>query len=44
MQLSANINKNAKEIGSDLERIQNPLYTPMGIANAIMKFFLSLFS
>jgi hypothetical protein len=44
VQLSTNINKNARQIGSDLERIQNPLYTPMGIVNAIVKFFLSIFT
>lgn len=42
-QVTSRIGKGAKEMRSELERIQAPIYTPMGIFTAFMKLFLSFF-
>jgi preprotein translocase subunit YajC len=42
--VSTNVGKNSKELKTRLEAIQAPIYTPLGIATAILKFFLSIFT
>lgn len=41
---STGVKKNVDELRTELERAQAPVYTPMGIYVAFMKFFLSFFS
>jgi len=41
---STGVEKDVEILKSELERAQAPIYTPMGIYTAFMKFFLSLFS
>jgi ABC-type uncharacterized transport system permease subunit len=40
---SVHMGKNVKEIRAELDRIQTPIYTPMGIYVTFMKFLLSFF-
>lgn len=42
-QTTSRIGKGAKEMRGELERVQAPFYTPMGIFTAFMKLFLSFF-
>ena len=41
---SIGVEKDVNNIKTELEKAQAPIYTPMGIFTAFMKFFLSLFS
>jgi len=41
---SIGVEKDVNNIKTELEKAQAPIYTPMGIFTALMKFFLSLFS
>jgi len=41
---STGIEKDVDDLRTELEKAQAPIYTPMGIYTAFMKFFLSLFS
>jgi len=42
--VASRVGTNAKELRSELESIQVPIYTPMGIYTAFMKFILSILS
>ena len=41
---SIGVEKNVDDLRAELERAEAPIYTPMGIYVAFMKFFLSFFS
>lgn len=41
---SVTITESAAELRRDLERVQAPIYSPLGIGVAILKWFLSLFT
>jgi len=42
--VASRVGTNTKELRSELESIQAPIYTPMGIYTAFMKFILSILS
>jgi len=42
--VASRVGTNAKELRSELESIQVPIYTPMGIYTAFMKLILSILS
>ena len=41
---STTITQSATELRTDLERIQPPIYSPLGIGVTILKWLLSLFT
>lgn len=41
---STGVKKEVNSLKSGIEKAQAPIYSPMGIVSALMKFFLSLFS
>ncbi len=44
IRVSSNVTENARELRTTLEKVQAPIYSPLGIVVSFFKFLLSFFS